>query len=166
MGTLLEEKSASGEETDKQYAPPLQEGEGWQILKEDFYREVKVNAARFFAGLLLLGGVICGGFWAFKQLTSVLPQVYKDAESRLAKLMPPKVVPSLPAVAPSPVKSGDTAGGGERPRLKARSRHTAHRSGSRGTASVRPRQNYWGVENPTGGVVIYTDGTITEYSWH
>lgn len=137
---------------------PLAEQEGWQILKAALLRELGLNALRIFLGLAALGTLACALIWSYDRVVALGPQIY----DQLRKIIPPVPVsavvpakaqlPEPPVVQSKPKKQGH--------------KHSRLKHQRKLAAVARPYRRYDYLDHPTGGHIEYTDGTITEYSWH
>lgn len=168
MPVLAEEteKEAAVKKLEEPEIAPLPEQEGWQILKAALLREVGFNTLRVVSLLAVLGGLVYLGLWSCRTVASYGPQIYEQLE-KAAKMLPaggpPKPV-FLPVDKGSEKKAPPVVTSAP---LKAKVAPKRHRHKSPKTVAARSRAytNFYGVENPTGGQVNYSDGTITEYSW-
>jgi hypothetical protein len=136
---------------------PLAEQEGWQILKAALLRELGINALRIFLGLAALGTLACALIWSYDHVVALSPQIYEQLRKIIAPVAASAVgpakaqLPEPPVVPTKPKKQGHK-----------HSHHQHHRK----VAVARAYRRYDNLDHPSGGHIEYSDGTITEYSWH
>jgi len=141
--------------------------DGWRIARQAMVREFMVFSTRTLVGLALVGVVGMLLFVCIKKVSTVDPKsviafasqifpVLKQVpvESETTVVEPVKVEAVTPTVSrPRKVAS--------RPRKNIKKRQIAQANGRRGGSGY-----YFGSDAPTGGDITYSDGTLTEYTWH
>mgnify|MGYP000851738233 FL=1 len=155
-------------------APASGADEGWRIARQAMVRDFLVLSGKGFAGFVVLAVVGFSVLWGFDKVRQVNPQTVK---SSLAKIFPvlnglnnspsnSEPVVSIPQETPAPTEKVRTASR-SRSRNSLKERRNARRNQSRVKVARRySPYSYWSADHPNGGSITYSDGTITEYTWH
>ncbi len=153
---------------------PAASDEGWRIARQAMVRDFLVLSGKGFAGFVVLAVVGVSVLWGFDKLRQVNPQTVKSSLTKIFPVlnglnsspsMPEPVVstPPEPAAATEKVRTASRS----RNRNSLKERRNSRRSQSRVKVARRySPYSYWSADHPNGGSITYSDGTITEYTWH
>ncbi|MBP7577106.1 MAG: hypothetical protein KA794_10420 [Candidatus Obscuribacter sp.] len=143
------------------------DADGWRIARQAMVREFMVFSTRTLVGLALVGIVGMLLFVCIKKVSAIDPKSVITFASQIFPVLKQVPVQSETAqVEPVKVEATSTTVNrprkiASRPRKNTKKRQIAQAAGRRGGSGY-----YFGSDAPTGGDITYSDGTLTEYTWH